>query len=47
MDELLDVLDPEDGARMLSEEVPEEAFPDWLEEDTWIFEENSQEDLWR
>ena len=47
MDELLDVLDPDDGARMLSEEVPEEAFPDWLEEDAWIFEENSQEDLWR
>ena len=47
MDELLDVLDPDDGARMLSEEVPEEALPDWLEEDAWIFEENSQEDLWR
>lgn len=47
MDALLDVLDPDDGARMLSEEVPEEAFPDWLEEAAWIFEENSQEDLWR
>ena len=46
MDELLDVLDPNDGARMLSEEVPEESVPDWLEEDAWIFEENSQEDLW-
>ena len=47
MDELLDVLDPDDGVRMLSEEAPEEAFPDWLKEDAWIFEENSQEDLWR
>ena len=47
MDELLDVLDPDDGVRMLSEEVPEEAFPDWAEENAWIFEENRQEDLWR
>ena len=46
MDKLLDVLDPDDGVRMLSEEAPEEAFPDWLKEDAWIFDENSQEDLW-
>lgn len=54
MDELLDVLDPADGNSILSEEVPEETLPGWLEEDSWLLEEGDGqtghmgiEDLWR
>lgn len=44
MGQLLDVLDPDEGTKILTEEAGEEAEPDWQQEiDQWFWDYDNNE----
>lgn len=45
MDQLIGTLDPDEGERAITEESPDEAMPDWLNEtDRELFENENEQD---